>query len=335
MAGPNDPPPNALVKIARKIYNPIGFTNGYNFVLWIIFLPVLLTFTLYRFQYLDFDGVFCSDIAKSKFNHAAPGECFYFKQQPYKSGIMIHLAGILPAALLACVQFMPFIRRRARRFHQINGKVVIFLSVVGTAGVFVILPRSFGGDVGAQIVGWMIGLAFLWALLMAYIGIKRRQIDLHRVWMLRAWFWAGCIITQRIIQIVLLKFYNDNPPYYTMPCDKIDFILKDRTLDLYPQCASFYAGENFQQKAAVRATLNHPTSAVEAAAALDVTFGISTFIAFALHLSGLELYLLLTSERPEPRRRIPYNCVDQTCMDPKNDPFLSSKYDTGARFRRV
>ncbi|TGJ86707.1 hypothetical protein E0Z10_g2041 [Xylaria hypoxylon] len=241
-------------------------------------------------KYLDFYGVFCSEVPKSKITHAAPGECFYFLQQPYKMGIILHLASILPASILVCIQFVPIVRRKAIILHRLNGYIVIILSVVSIGGVFVILPRSFGGGFAVQATGGVLAASFLWALLMAYTKIKRLRIDEHRAWMLRAWFWGGSVITQRIIQIVSLKIPNPNPPYYTMPCDKIDSMLGGRTPSLYPECLSFYSGENPQQTVAVRADLNHPTSVVEAAAALDSAFAISTFLAFALHVLGVEIY---------------------------------------------
>lgn len=76
-----------------------------------------------------------------------------------------------------------------------------------------------------------------------------------------------------------------------MPCDKVDFMLGDRTLDLYPQCASFYSGENLEQGVAVRTEFNHFTSAVEVAAALGSSFGTAYLIALLLHVVGLEIYV--------------------------------------------
>lgn len=39
MVTPTHPPANAFVKVARRIYNPIGFAKGYNFVLCKISSP--------------------------------------------------------------------------------------------------------------------------------------------------------------------------------------------------------------------------------------------------------------------------------------------------------
>ncbi|KAI1749440.1 hypothetical protein F4782DRAFT_533398 [Xylaria castorea] len=294
MACVDSSPSSAPVGKPSTVYNSVGFTKGYNFVLWLIFLGAFLGFTLARLQYLDFHGVFCSSIVKSTYNHAAPGECFYLLQQPYKLGIMLHLAGILPAALLVCLQFIPVIRHKFPTFHKISGYVVIILSITSVAGVFIVLPRSFGGGLDVQAFSVVLSSAFLLALLMAIINIKRHRIDQHRAWMLRAWFWTGCIITGRPIQIIALQIPKSTPSYYTMPCDKVDFMLAGRTLALYPECASFYSGENLEQNVAVRAQFNHPTSVVEVAAALDSSFGMAYFIALLIHVVGVEIYFHLT-----------------------------------------
>ncbi|KAI0964890.1 hypothetical protein F4678DRAFT_486077 [Xylaria arbuscula] len=284
-----------------------GPSSAFTNMARIFFVGILFIFALLRLQYLDFTNTFCSEIPKSKMNHAAPGECFYLKQQPYKYAILIHLACILPAAMLACLQFIPAIRRNAIRIHRIIGRIAIILSVVGTSSVFVLLPRTFGGGFGIFIIGSFIALAFLWALLMAYASVKRHHIEAHRAWMIRAWFWAGCIITQRVIQILLLKLASGEPPMYTMPCDKIDSMLQERTLSLYPECASFYSGENRYQTAQVRATLNQPTSVAEAAAGLDSKFGISLLLAFLIHMICVEIYLQITSRKDNSRRHSRYD----------------------------
>lgn len=68
-------PRDSFVAFARKIYNPIGFAKGYNFILWFIFAGALFGFSLARIQYLDFHRKFCN--ADGGASGAAPGECFY------------------------------------------------------------------------------------------------------------------------------------------------------------------------------------------------------------------------------------------------------------------
>lgn len=174
----------------RKVYHPIGFKKGYNFVLWFVFAGALMGFTLARLQYLDFYGIFCS-IGDSGGNHAAPGECMYYLRGHEKVGIILHLATILPASFLVVFQFIPAIRYKAMLFHRLNGYLVIILSLIGIAGVFMITRHAFGGTLATQYATGFLSIAFIGALIMAYINIKRLQIEQHRAWMLRAWFYVG------------------------------------------------------------------------------------------------------------------------------------------------
>ncbi|KAI0600029.1 hypothetical protein F4775DRAFT_599554 [Biscogniauxia sp. FL1348] len=302
------PPKNGFVAVARKIYNPIGFAKGYNFVLWFIFLGALFGFTLSRFQSLDLYGTFCSQDDHGPNNKAAPGECFYWLQPPYTAGIILHLAGILPAALLACLQFVPVVRHKAIMVHRVNGYVVMVLSLAGTAGAFIIARRSFGGGLDVQTAVGALGIAFVGALVLSYINIRRLQIEQHRAWMLRAWVWAGCIITNRIILSIAALVPKSDMAYYSIPCDKLSWMLggQNETLSLYPACLSFFTGETLSQHAAVRASLPDATNVAEAAAALDSTFGMALWLAFIIHVAGIELYLHLTPAETERLRKVSY-----------------------------
>jgi hypothetical protein len=55
-----DDQPSLFTRSARELYHPLGFKEGYNFVLFFIFAGALLGFTLARFQFLDIDGVLCN-----------------------------------------------------------------------------------------------------------------------------------------------------------------------------------------------------------------------------------------------------------------------------------
>ncbi|KAI0020199.1 hypothetical protein F4780DRAFT_743296 [Xylariomycetidae sp. FL0641] len=303
------PARNGFVAAARKIYHPIGFSKGYNFILWFIFLGAFLGFILARLQFLDFYGVFCS-AEDSATNHAGPGECFYWLQPPYTVGVILHLAGILPAGLLACIQFIPVVRHKARMVHRVNGYIVITLSLIGTVGAFMILRRAFGGGYDTQTGGGALGIAFIFALSMAYVNIKRLQIEQHRAWMLRAWVWAGCIITDRLILFIALSIptSGSGPQYYAMPCDKIAWMLggQNQTLSAYPECQAFFTGASPQQHAVVHATFADPQSSVEVAGAMDSLFGMALWLAFLIHIIGVELYLHLTPAEAERLRRYSY-----------------------------
>lgn len=68
--------PKRIVQVLRKVYNPIGFSHGYNFTLFFIFGGAWLGFLLARIQYMNVTGS-----AKSSYrNGAAPGEWYFFSQ---------------------------------------------------------------------------------------------------------------------------------------------------------------------------------------------------------------------------------------------------------------
>ena len=179
--------------IARKVYNPIGFTKAYNFILFFIFAGALFGFTLARLQYISLGGIFCAAVRKPS-GGAAPGECyFYLNFTRYKVGIILHLATILPAALLVIVQFIPVVRHKAILVHRVNGYVVLLLWVLSTAGALMIGRRAFGGGIEVQTVVGFLAIACTVSFVLAYVNIKRLQIEQHRAWMLRGWFYVSCV----------------------------------------------------------------------------------------------------------------------------------------------
>ena len=180
-----------LMEAFRQLHTYIGFTKGYNFALWFIFSNALLGFCLARSIFLNFNGKFCSPGTHSG-EHAASGECYWYTSyKVYNVGIKLHLYTIIPAGILAYIQFVPVIRHKLILLHRINGYIAILMALVGIAGAIIIAPVSFGG--GFEIQGWVGTLAIMvvGSLALAYYNIKRLKIDQHRAWMLRAWFYVS------------------------------------------------------------------------------------------------------------------------------------------------
>ncbi|TKA80751.1 hypothetical protein B0A55_02701 [Friedmanniomyces simplex] len=306
MAKDTRPPANGFVGAMRKVYNPLGFSKGYNFVLFFITMGYLFGFTLSRLEYLSFHGVFCNPHSSGA-TGAAPGECYYYLQNPYKIGIQLHLYTILPAALLVVLQFVPIIRHKLRLFHRLNGYLVITLSLISSAGVIMILPHAFGGDFAIQTYGGALVISTTLAYLMAYVNIKLLQIDQHRAWMFRAWAYFSTIITLRLIQISAGAIISLLGGWYvSRPCAQINSILgQTETLAAYPSCSSFYDGTSPSQHVAVAAGFPKGT-AVEIAAAMGVTFGAAGWLALWLHVTMVEIYLRMTPAESDRLRQVSY-----------------------------
>jgi uncharacterized membrane protein len=140
-------------------------------------------------MYLDFNGHLCP--GKNGSGGAAPGECYYYENfSQYKIGILLHLAGVLPASVLAVIQFTPFVRYRWITIHRIFGYAAVLLYVVSFVGVLMIARRAFGGGIEVQAWCGFVGIGTIICFALSLYNIKRLQIEQHRAWMLRGWFYV-------------------------------------------------------------------------------------------------------------------------------------------------
>ncbi|CAK3872029.1 hypothetical protein CB0940_07210 [Lecanosticta acicola] len=284
--------PNAFVRIARKLYNPIGFHKGYNFTLLFIFGGALLGFALARTPYLNVNDNFLP--------RAAPGEAYWYRQSWYNIGISIHLLCIIPAAILAIVQFIPIIRYRLLLLHRINGYLVVLLLLVSNVGALMIARRAFGGTPASQACIGTLAIGTTTAAILAYINIKRLQIEQHRAWMLRCFFWLGCTVTERIIQIIAVQVISMIGSYYVaIPCQQITGAGGDASR--YLSCQADADGW-----AVVHAAFSNAQGVEEVAAIFQLTFAMSLWLAFAIHVVGVEVYLHLTKAETERLRKVSY-----------------------------
>lgn len=99
------------------------------------------------------------------------------------------------------------------------------------------------------------------------------------------------IITNRLILIIAATVITAAGGYYSSwSCGKIDFELgKNKTLNTYPACEAWYNGTSPDQNIAVKADMNG--GVIGAGAALDSSFGVSTWLSFMIHAAGVEIYV--------------------------------------------
>ncbi|KAI1100901.1 hypothetical protein F4804DRAFT_344378 [Jackrogersella minutella] len=294
MATSTKPSANVLAATAGKIYRSVGFSKASNFWLWLLCAGMMTAFAGTRLKYLDLYGTFCGSATPGGRDLASPGECLYYLMPGwYQIGIMAHLASILPASLLACIQFIPVVRRKALRLHRVIGWAAVVLSIPGTITSVMISPRAMGGGLDTISMVCLLAIMFPTALYFGCINAKRHKIAEHRAWMLRAWVYGGSIVTMRILMIIFVMIISGvGGYYYPEPCDKINYLLKSQeaTLARYPDCASFFSGEDPEKHIAVLATV-FTKDRVHTAAVLNLVFGTSGWTAIFLNTFFVELYL--------------------------------------------
>jgi hypothetical protein len=76
-----------------------------------------------------------------------------------------------------------------------------------------------------------------------------------------------------------------------MPCGKLEWIIgsQEKTLSLFPGCESYYNGSDINQATAVKADLSGEK--YEAAAVLDISFGMAFWMALFIHAVAVEIYV--------------------------------------------
>lgn len=273
----------------------------------VIFAGAMLGFVLARFSYLNVTG----DAAGSYKSNAAPGEWYHYREGHYRVGIIMHLGACLPAGFLAVWQFVPVIRHKFLLFHRINGHVVILLALVANVGALMIARRSFGGGLEVQSIVGVLAILTTSSLALAYYNIKRLQIDQHRAWMLRAWFYFGSIITTRLFMISSAIIITRIGDYYQVQtCGQVAFsfggswedvqTLPAPTLQLYPQCI------NGTSNTPVAVNANIGGFPEQVGASLGLSFGMALWLATIVHALGVEWYLWLTPAETARLRAFSY-----------------------------
>ncbi|KAJ1310734.1 hypothetical protein OPQ81_009256 [Rhizoctonia solani] len=260
-----------------------------------IFGGAMVGFALARYMYLN-----PSIMIKS----IAPGEGYWFQRGVYHAGILVHVATTLTAGIIAVAQFIPIIRYKAIIVHRTLGYIALFLLVIGTGSAFAIMRRSFGGDLSIQTAVVVLGTMTLSSALLAWINIKRLQIDQHRKWMLRTWFYAGSIITVRIVMIILAQIISAIGQYYTLwHCGEVLYAIDNNSTQLtqfYPMCTGESSESILVPVPAVW------TIGLTIGSTLRASFGPSVWIGFILHTVGVEIYIHLTPGEAARLRKVSY-----------------------------
>jgi uncharacterized membrane protein len=247
----------------------------------------------------------------------------------YHAGIILHLAGVLPAAFLAVFQFVPAIRHRAIIYHRVAGHLILLLILVGVVGALMIGRVSFGGGLDIQAMMGLLAILVVTSLSLAYYNIKRKQIDQHRAWMLRAWFYMGAIITLRLIMYLSALVVSSYPNgFYTVQsCDKLLFTAKNATdvYAMYPSCAPEHSNMTVDGQVVVKPNING--SLETAISALDIGFGMAGWLALFLHAAGVEIYLRLTPREAERLRIVSYHRqLERGMKNPGSAGLVSEKF---------
>jgi len=122
---------------------------------------------------------------------------------------LVHIVPGMLFMILGPLQFSSRIRARHLRWHRLSGRVFVVCGlVIGISA----LVMSFGmpaiGGVNQAAATTLFGTFFLFALCKAFWHIRRREVALHREWMIRA-FSIGLAVAA--IRPIMGVFFATSP----------------------------------------------------------------------------------------------------------------------------
>ncbi len=119
--------------------------------------------------------------------------------------VVIHLIASIPYCLLGILQFLPNVRRRYPRWHQLSGRMLVLAGLVAAiSGLwmthFFELPEKLQGP----LLYWVrvsVSLGMLVSLILGMLAILRKRVPSHKAWMLRAYALGQGAGTQVVVVI--------------------------------------------------------------------------------------------------------------------------------------
>ncbi len=117
----------------------------------------------------------------------------------YRVLTMVHILPALFFILLTPLQFIRGLRTRRPRLHRWTGRVVVVSGIVVGITALIMSPQMSIGGVSETAATMFFAAIFVFALVRAFLLIRRRQIALHREWMIRAFAIALAVATIRPI----------------------------------------------------------------------------------------------------------------------------------------
>lgn len=116
---------------------------------------------------------------------------------PHWAAIVVHgLPGCL-ALMTGPFQFVGRLRVRYPKAHRIAGRVYMVSVLVGAVAAFFAATFSVSGF-SVQVAFYILSTAWIYTLVRAYQTIRRGEVQLHRIWMIRNYSLTFAAVTLRI-----------------------------------------------------------------------------------------------------------------------------------------
>jgi uncharacterized membrane protein len=128
--------------------------------------------------------------------------------------MVLTLIHILPGGLfliLASLQFVPSIRQQHLRFHRLLGRVLVVCGlIIGVSALVMSYTMNIGGP-NETAATTLFAIVYLICLIKGYRHIRRKEVERHREWMIRAYGVGLGVATTRPIVGMFFAFRRLTP----------------------------------------------------------------------------------------------------------------------------
>jgi uncharacterized membrane protein len=128
--------------------------------------------------------------------------------------LMLTLIHILPGGLfltLASLQFVPSMRQKHLLFHRWMGRVLVVCGlIIGVSALVMSYTMNIGGPNETAATA-LFAIVFLICLIKGYRHIRRKEVERHREWMIRAYGVGLGVATTRPIVGIFFAFRRLTP----------------------------------------------------------------------------------------------------------------------------
>lgn len=125
--------------------------------------------------------------------------------------IFIHIITGSLFMIFAPLQFVQKIRLRYPRFHRISGRILVVLGlIIGITALVMSFKMAIGGA-NETAATFVFAIIFLFSLIKSFYHILRRDVALHREWMIRMFAIGFAIATVRPIVGMFFAFSHLSP----------------------------------------------------------------------------------------------------------------------------
>ena len=147
-------------------------------------------------------GVAAKFLVHYAFPYFAFDPAYFDYYWPHRFRLISHISGGMLALACGPFQFWTGLRAKALGVHRWTGRLYLVGVLFGASGAgmmaYFTTPRNFGISLGFMALAWILCTGI------AYLAILRRQVPLHKEWMVRSYLITFGFVTFRLI--------SDYPP---------------------------------------------------------------------------------------------------------------------------